>query len=256
MDAALAEFEARLSDIEGQLNFVASASRLRPRLNGVVRWEAGGDETALAADFMRQKDARPEGLYAALLVRTLGALERFVRKCVSESVNRQAAASKTYESLADPLRRRHLVLSGRLLATLDTPSDSVAFSPADLVARLSTCRDGATDFKLNAISFEAVVTGANPSVVEKAFENIGRSDLWDRVGTVPGVDSVLGCGGAGPRETGKRAHERLRDLWKWRNSIAHAGDSEVVVSERECREHIAFARVFGRALEAVARGTS
>jgi hypothetical protein len=179
-------------------------------------------------------------------------LERLARRCIGESVDRQVAAAERYEAVAPTLQQRHLVLSGRLLSQLDSPSDNISFSATELLARLAECRDGATNVTFNTVAFEALVTGASPPVLEKAFQQIGRENWWDAVGADKAVERALEAEGAGPRETGKRARERLRDLWKWRNGIAHAGDGEVTISESECRQHVAFVRAFGRALERVA----
>jgi hypothetical protein len=253
MNAALTELEARLSDVESQLDFVAIAVRLRPRINGVIRWEAGGDEVGLAKQFMNQKGVTIEGIYGGLLVRVLGAFERFVRRCVAENLLRQTALAKQYDLLPEALRDKHLVLTGKLLSSLQTPSDHIVFSPNDLVSRLATCHSGASAFELNSVAFEATVTSASPIVIERALENVGCSNWWDEVGGAENIEDILECHGAGPRAAGKLARERLRELWKWRNGIAHGGDSEVVVSEQDLRRHLGFVRCLSHALEVVTR---
>ena len=65
-----------IGEITTDAEFVALAAQLRPRLNGVVRWEGmGTEERGIVQSFLRVKDSRPEGLYGPLLVRLLAAFD-------------------------------------------------------------------------------------------------------------------------------------------------------------------------------------
>ena len=47
------------------------------------------------------------------------------------------------------------------------------------------------------------------------------------------------------------ARDKLKDLWRWRNHLAHGGDEEVSLSENQLRECIAFVRTLSVALDKV-----
>lgn len=242
MDPALAEINARLDEIDLQVEFIALSIRLRPRLNSILRWEVGGEEIELAQRFMSQKGVIEEGMYSAMLVRALGSLERFIRKCISHTVAKKSALAATYDDLPDKLKTMNLVLTGRLLSNLHSPTDHIQYSPSDLVSSLSSCKVGNADFVLNAVAFEATVTGASPDSLERSLRHIGHDEWWDTIGTSSDMETILKCNGAGPRETGKAAKEHLRELWKWRNRLAHCGDPEPLVDFDRLRTELSFIR--------------
>jgi RiboL-PSP-HEPN len=117
-----------------------------------------------------------------------------------------------------------------------------------LIANLASCRKGSGSFRLNADAFSATVTGTSPYVIEKALQNVDINDWWDGVGGNARLAKLLQTKGA--RATGDRAHERLKELWRWRNHIAHGGDEEIALTEPQLREAIDFVDSFSVALDA------
>src|SRR5437773_5181308 len=95
MAGPLDELNARISELEADLAFVALAAQLRPRIGAVVRWEAAGDELHLVKQFMNAKSSRPEGLYGPLLIRLLAAFERYLRMLMIQAVEQRAAEVHT-----------------------------------------------------------------------------------------------------------------------------------------------------------------
>jgi hypothetical protein len=242
MNSALAEINARLDEIELQAEFIALSIRLRPRLNSILRWEVGGEEIELAKDFMKQKGVIEEGMYGALLVRALASLERFIRKCIGNAIVVKSSSATAYDNLPESLQVTNIILTGKLLSNSGSPADHIQYNTIDLVSSLASCKAGNTDFMLNAVAFEAAVTGASPESIERSLKHIGHENWWDSIGSSADMAKILQCTGAGPREIGKKAKQHLRELWKWRNRLAHCGDPEPSVNLEQLRSEISFIR--------------
>jgi hypothetical protein len=245
--AALDELHARVAELRADLTFVALASQLRPRIGAVVQWQAAGDILALLKQFMNEKSSRPEGIYGPLLVGLLAAFERYLRMLVRQCVEHWASRAATYDKLSEKLSRRNLILTGRLLAAIETLPDHLTVDVESVVANLASCKRGSSSFRLNTQAFTATVTGMSPGVIERALEFADVPDCWDIVGANTALVKILGTKGA--RATGVEAQERLKELWRWRNHLAHGGDDEITISETSLRYAIDFVACFSGALD-------
>lgn len=251
MAAPLDELNTRISELKADLAFVALAAQLRPRIGDVVQWQGAGEALQLVKQFMSAKSSRPEGVYGPLLIRLLAAFERYLRMLIIQSVQQRASGARTYDELPEILGNRNLVLTGRLLAAIDAPREHLTLDIDSLVANLASCKRGSGSFRLNAQAFSATVTGASPAVIEKALENVDVTGWWDGVGGSTTLAELLGTKGA--RATGHRARERLKELWRWRNHLAHGGDEEIALSESQLREAIDFVACFSVALDSAVK---
>ncbi len=249
MTAPLGELEATIVALEADFGFVSLAARLRPRIGDVIQWEPTTEVTKLAQSFMNAKESRPEGVYGPLLIRLLGAFERYMRKLVDFVLTQRSAGVADYRQLPDALCNRNIRLTGRALANIDAPRDHLVLDVGALIDNLASCKPGRSDFRLNSQAFTAPIVGAGPGVLEKALASVDIDEWWDAVGRYDPLMRVLGTKGARP--TGGRARERLRELWKWRNQLAHGSDEEIAVSETQLRDAIVFLRAFSASLDAV-----
>jgi hypothetical protein len=251
MAGPLDELNTRISELRADLEFVALAAQLRPRIGAVVHWQGRAHEVQLVRQFMEGKLSRPEGLYGPLLIRLLAALERYLRLLIIYSVEHRTSEAQFFDDLPKGLCNRNVVLTGRVLAAIENPRDHLPMDTESLVANLASCRRGSKAFRLNSQAFSATVTGAGPSIVERALETVDVSDWWDAVGADPSLAELLGTKGA--RATGGRARERLKEIWRWRNHLAHGGDEETAVSESQLRDAVEFVSRFGGALDLVVK---
>jgi len=249
MPSPLNDLQAEIDALVADMDFVRLASQLRPRLGSVVQWQAQGEETDLARRFMSARSSSPEGVYGSLLVRVVACFERYLRNSVADVVVRRAAAAADYDELAETLGRRNLVLTGRLLATLDSPRDYLELNVEELVENLASCRRGNATFRLNPLAFSAAIIGVNPSLLEKALDNLDITEWWDKIGASQKVAALLGTKGS--RATGEQAKERLKELARWRNHLAHGGDGELQISDSDLRQAIEFIAAFSGALDAI-----
>lgn len=247
MSRALEVFFARIEELEADIAFVAVSSALRPRLSEIINWQGSPEVVNLARKFVAAKDARPENVYAALLVRMLAEFERYLRKLVGSAVERTNTRAKLFEEISEILRVRHILLTGRALSSIGSPREHVVFNYDELAANLASCKAGNSEFRLNSAAFSAVVTGASPAVLEQALSNLDGSDWWDAVGRAAPLQKVLGT--KKTRETGERAKERLKELWRWRNHVAHGGDKDIVLSEASISDAVEFIRTFATSLD-------
>jgi hypothetical protein len=250
MPAPLEELNTRISELKADLNFFALATQLRPRIGDAVQWQAPVAVLQLVRQFMGAKTSRPEGVYGPLLVRLLASFERYVRMLVVQSVEQRVSGFNSFEEIPESLINRNLILTGRILAAVGAPRDHLTLDIERLIANLATCKKGGV-FQFNSQAFSATVTAASPAVIDKAFEHLNVTDWWDVVGANVALISLLGKKGA--RATGERAKERLKELWRWRNQLAHAGDEEIALSESQLNEAIDFIDCFSSALDAAVK---
>lgn len=74
----------------------------------------------------------------------------------------------------------------------------------------------------------------------------GLAEWWDAVGASVKLSELLGTKKA--RDTGNRVQERLKELCRWRNQLAHGGDEEIALSEAQLIDSIHFVESFSEAL--------
>ena len=242
----LDELNARITELRVNLAFVALATRLRPRIGEAIQWEATGEVLPLVRDFMNSKSVRVEGVYGSLLIALMASFERYVRMLVIQIVEKQAAVAKTYDEVPLLLATKNLVLTGRVLANVEAPRDHITLNVEALISDLASCKAGNPSFRLNARAFSTTVTGVSPAVVEEALKAVGVTEWWDEVGGSKMLAELLGT--KKPRETGLRARERLKELCRWRNQLAHGGDEEIALSETQLGEAVDFVVSFSDAL--------
>jgi hypothetical protein len=248
MATALEDLSLRLDDLAASANFVGIASSLRPRLGHLIDWNADdnqGNLKDLARAFMNSKDVRYEILYGALFVRVLAAFERFIRQLVENALHGMVEGI-TYDEIPETLGMNNLRLTGRVLASVSEPRDHLTFNYENLVENLASCKAGSSKFQLNGPVFSAVVVGGGPATIEKALKNIDVENCWDDVGRDKQLQGVLGTKKS--RDAANLSKEKLRELWRLRNIIAHAGDENIEVSKTKFEESVTFLRIFSTAL--------
>jgi RiboL-PSP-HEPN len=250
MPSPLDELAAQIEELKSDVDFIGLATQLRPRLGSVVQWDAHSEAVELVRRFVKAKANRPEGMFGPLLIRLLAAFERYLRQLVEYVIEERASMAVKYEDLAPNLANRNLVLTGRLLSGLEV-RDHITIDVDLLIENLASCRRGSNKFRLNPQAFCAGITGVSPANIEKALENVAVNGWWDAVGNHNALSKVLGTKGA--RATGDRAHERLKELSRWRNHLAHGGDGGIAVSETQLLDAIAFVDTFGAALDVAVR---
>jgi hypothetical protein len=240
------ELAILIDELNTDADFVAFATQLRPRLNGVVRWEGmGSEERGIVQAFLRIRDSRPEGLYGPLLVRLLAAFERYIRTLIMWTVEQRNGNAKKYEDLSPAVANRNRILTGRVLASPELP-DHLVFDIPMLIDNLATCKAGG-EFRLNSSVFSFGIAGCSPKHLDTALEHVDIGDCWDGVGKNAHLIAVLGT--KGTRATGIRAKEKLKELSRLRNHLAHGGDGTPLISEADLRDAITFIAAFSTALE-------
>lgn len=247
MSKALDELRIRIQEFESDLDFVSLSARLRPRLGDVMNWAVPSEVTELARNFMDSKSARIESLLSTLLVRLMASLERYIRNVIAETLEAQTKTVVSYDQLNSHIRNRNTALTGILLASIESPRDHLKPHFESLIKNLASCQADNPDYKLNFQAFGAAIVGTAPATIEKGLANIGFKEFWDRLGADKGLQTILETKKA--RDTGKAAWEKLEDLSRKRNHLAHGGDEETTLTEEQLRGHISFVINFANALD-------
>lgn len=250
MSTPLEDLAARIAELKADLAFVTTASQLRPRLGEILAWGGPKETLHVAQQFMSAKEARSEGIYGPLLIRLMAVFERYLRLLIIEGVEYRTSIANTFDEIPTKLANRNLILTGRILANIENPRDYLTFNVDGLIVNLATCKAGSTSFSLNPQVFSATVMGVNPKAIEKALESIDVSECWDPVGSDASLEKLLGTKGA--RATGSQAADRLKELSRWRNHLAHGGD-EIVISETQLSDAIDFVSIFSSSLDSAVK---
>ena len=250
MSTPLEDLATRIAELKADLAFVTTASQLRPRLGEILQWGGPKETLRVAQEFMSANEARSEGIYGPLLIRLMALFERYLRLLIIEGVEYRTSSAKTFDEIPSKLANRNLVLTGRILANIENPRDYLTFNMNSMIVNLASCKAGSTSFSLNSQAFSAAVMGVNPSAIEKALESIDVAECWDPIGGDTKLEKLLGTKGA--RATGSQAADRLKELSRWRNHLAHGGD-EIVISETQLRDAIDFVSAFSSSLDSAVK---
>ncbi len=250
MITSLEDLRARLRELKADLELVTTSVQLRPRLGEVLNWGGPAEIVQVAKRFMNSKEARPEGIYGPLLVRLMAGFERYLRSLIVEGVEYRTSAAKTFDDLPLKLANRNLILTGKILASVESPRDCLSFNIEALIVNLASCKAGSNSFKLNPQAFSAAVIGINPAAIDRALESIDVNECWDKVGDDSRLEKLLGTKGA--HATGLQSADRLKELSRWRNHLAHGGD-EIAITESQLRDAIDFVWAFTASLDAAVK---
>lgn len=248
MNPPLEELTILLGEISTDADFVAVAAQLRPRLNGIVRWEGmSAEERNIVQSFLKIKESRTEGLYGPLLVRLFAAFERYLRTLIVWTVDQHNSVAGKYDDISPTMAQRNRLLTGRVLALAEFP-DHLMFDIPVLIENLATCKSGgAGSFRLNSIVFGSGIAGFSPKNLDTALESIDIDNYWDALGKDTKLTAILGTKGA--RQTGTEAKDKLKEFSRLRNHLAHGGDGIPAISETQLRDAITFIGAFSKALE-------
>lgn len=247
MSQALNEFSLRLDELRNDLSLLEHTFELRPRIYQVLDFEKRGDALNLARAFGDITGNQPATLSGPMLVRLVASFERYLRKLMMETVESWAKKANGFDHLPEGLADRNLVLSGRFIASSDSPRDHLSIDLVALIDNLVTCRKGSTTFKLNSSVFMDLIYGVTPEVIEKSLGTIQILNWMNKVGADRALQSHLGL--ARVPDATKEIKVRLKKLSRWRNNWAHGGEDEISLTFREVREEGDFLLAFSKALD-------
>ncbi len=242
----LVEFETKLGEVEANFDFIEAAKELRPRLNDILNQQIGAGSLSPAKKFIESKTNSVEFIYSGLFVQTIAGFERFIRQLIGHTANQIAKSVDKIDKLPSKFNSRHIVLTGKALATFEKPRDFQNHDFQKLIKNLASCTPENINFEINSQVFSFEVTSSTPPIIENALKNIHVEIDWDLLGKNPGLEKLLSAKGA--RATGKSAKQKWADLCKWRNGISHAGDFEVTISKQNLIETIEFLKIFSKFL--------
>ena len=240
MGAARNELEVRLDETFAAAHFMDRAYRLRPRIGHAIRWDGPAHEVELLRAFLVDDLSREGEILSALYVRSVATFERYLRKVSSEIVEAKAASASTLGALPPDFKLRHLVLSARLLGSMDQPKDYISFNPQIVIERLAACERDALPYQLNTVSFSASLQSPTVEAIERLLATLGIKDIFESIGRSTTLQRLLEKHGT--RATGNRVQERLGEIVRWRNNFAHGGDDERTVSLDEFDAVVKFLR--------------
>lgn len=249
MPGPVAEIRARIADIEANVHLIEVSTTLRPRLNGVLRWEAGGEAIALAKSFLEAKEHRREAIFSALLVQAMAAFERFLRQTLAHGLATISSRVGAYADLPVSLRNSHVTLTGRLLANHLGLKDHISLDIGALSGNLHSCYLEVSPPPLNTNAFTATVSSASPDAIDSALDYFEIEGFWDQLGQQAETQKILGT--TGSRDTAKLAREYHSQLCRQRNMVCHGGDEEVALSSDEIRRALRYLSVCSTTLESL-----
>ena len=251
MGNARRELEVRLDEIIAASHFMDRAYRLRPRIGQAINWNAPAHELELLRMFMVDDTSRAAEILGALHVRSIAAFERFIRKLCSEIVDAKAQAASDSGNLPTDFKFRHMILSARLLSSLDHPKDYISFNPQIVVERMARCERDSLPYELNAVSFSSSMQSPTVESIEKLLATVGLPAVFETLGRSTSLQTILST--RGTRATSSRVQERLAEVVRWRNNLAHGGDDERTITVEELDAVVALLRTLGMEIDLAAQ---
>lgn len=237
--SAVRDFESALREIEEGVEFVRAATRLRPRLGKLVRWETlEADGKTLVAAFLDRKDFVESRSYSGYVVVLAACFEEFVRGLIQAAVEKIAQSARSYDDIPEKLKNQNINLTGHALLTALNPPDHFKIDYWELVSNLVTCKAGADAFLLNPAAFALDVSNVTPANLGRILERIDFNFDWDNLGRLPAMQELLGT--EGTKTTANASENFLLNFIRIRNQVAHAGIGGRIVTEEEVRKSIEY----------------
>ncbi len=240
------EFEAAMDDFAATFLFVVSASRLRPRLNSILRWEIVDPEGKALVDGFLKHASEETVIFRGLVVSVFGAFEELVRRILRDGILAINTRTSVYDAIKDHIRKGNVYWTGKALQTIYEPVDHLQLQFESLTRNIGTCFAGSQKSTLNADAFAIFLSIFSPQALSDALRRIGVKLQWDEFGRV--VEFQEAAGQSSTRDTAKWVEESFKRFGQMRNKIAHTGSSGVLVSQSDFEQLLFFFRPFGRAL--------
>lgn len=246
-DSALNRYNLILSDLMAELRFLESASMVRPRLGGILNWEALDSEgKGLCRDFMGSKRPESQIAYRGLVVLLSGAFEELVRGIAQESIVTINRIIREFKGVPDQVKDRNVILTGRALAILRSPPDHVVIDSEKLAKCLATCVAESGVYQLNAEVFSMFIKNLTSEHLGDVLLTFGVTLDWDYFGRIGDYEPLFDS--KGTRNTAKAVRDGLDRFIKVRNRIAHTADAGLLVDYTEIERQMQFFKVLGRDL--------
>jgi len=244
----LEELRSELDDVKIALDFVTTASSIRPRLGAMLNWAVMDAATQqLAQQFMSLRDPYQDSLFRGLYVNTAASYENFVRKLIRVGAELIGGNVSTFDELDEALKNQNIYWTGRAFDNVfGRRPHVIKLDLYRLSADIGTCLPGNKKFRLNADAFSLDVTSPTADVLDHVLSRIGVTNYWDDVGRHRGIQRSLSA--TGVREAHRLAKEFLNRFVERRNMIAHVGGGAVTIVETDVREAIEFFDAFSGAL--------
>ena len=226
------ELAAKLAEVEAAARLVSVATNLRPRLNGMVRWEGLQDyEKKLVRDFIQLHEANSRTVLISLLVICYGSLEDFLRELMERSVLAINASGTHVEGLPETIFEENIYRTGQVLQTVKAKRGQRKYNFIALARALGACDGNSGSISLNAECFSFGQGIVSPDGIESSLARVGVKLNWDRFGSDAAVRSVLGE--TRTKNCAKAARSAVEELVRARNVVSHTGGLEVEVDEEE-----------------------
>jgi hypothetical protein len=151
---ALKELDLGLDELASNLEFVRTASRLRPRLKDMLRWEnLDGDAKKLATSFLGQRAAEESLFYRGMVVSLSGVFEQFVRRVLRDGILAINGNGVNYDTLDEGIKKQNFYRTGIAFGTIHEPLDYLELDYELLAKNIGTCLIGSKQAVLNADAF-------------------------------------------------------------------------------------------------------
>lgn len=244
---ALTQFRVVIEDVESNIRFLRLSTKLRPRLNDIIRWETvEPPESRLVQEFLAQKDAQPELIYRGMLTLIAGGFEELVRNLVEETVEVINDSAKSYRDLSEAIKIQNMIRTGKVLAAIGEPPDHLTIDVEALCRNIGSCVGDSESFRLNAAAFSFFIYSISATHLEEIFERFGIAINYDELCNVEPIRKVFGTTDA--RETSKEVKEYIRRFIQKRNRISHTGSGGVTVSDVDVGQFVDFFSAFSERL--------
>jgi hypothetical protein len=227
--AAKLVFSAYLAELDAVVVFFEAATRVRPRLNQYICWEAVDQPVReLFTSFMRT-DAESARVYQSIVVSVQAGFEQFITDLgeeLADAITSRNIPHSDFEKKFPSAIRFFQKSSGYALASVFEPRSHWRMDYERLVSRLSTTVRGSQAVGIYGRTHVVKREGLDDKSLTEMFKQLGIALQWDKFGEDIDLQKRLGV--SGKKQCEVRLRERLVQVRDLRNSLAHSQGADDV----------------------------
>ena len=173
----------------------------------------------------------------------VAAFEQFVSAVIVEFAGDLPRIVPVYGDLPQSVRSANERHTGEALSRMR--SRFADYTLRRFVDNLRDCQAGKSPYVLNGEAMALNDRNLTQGVLQDLISRLGINDIWEPVSASRSLKRWSGKGGAKVAQS--RSKNRLNELIRQRNNIAH-GVAQPTLGSEVIRDHIRFQRVLSRAL--------
>ncbi|MCW5912673.1 MAG: hypothetical protein KIT62_16510 [Cyclobacteriaceae bacterium] len=198
--------------------------KVKASLPAFINWDIMDAEQKKIANSIFNKYLNTDRtLYNSLFISAVASFESFLTQTIESTIQILNENFKRFDSYNDVFLNRQIEFSGKMLSSVYSPPHHMNIDFYKLCKNIGTISPGSTTLTLNT-----EIAGYFRNILEldtfsKFFDDLGIKINLEEISKVQNVQAVFETSGV--KETLKRLDDFLKETIRFRNRIAHTGQS-------------------------------